>query len=81
MRKFTFMLPAFAILLAATVLVSELGGSLSAQTPPAPTSDSVQNVDLVNNDDVSAATWNETALKSVDTRKPKLPPAPAKKKK
>jgi len=78
MRKFFFVLPACAILLATTVLVSELGASLNAQTPN-PATDPTTVSYAVSEDDISASTWTETALKSVDTKKPRLPP-PRKKK-
>jgi hypothetical protein len=74
MRKFTIILPAFVILLAAAVLTSELG-SLSAQTPNPATTDAVEGTGYVADDsDISAATWVETGLKNVDTRKTRIPP-------
>jgi hypothetical protein len=76
MRKFTVILPLFAILLAAAVLTSELG-ALSAQspTPATTTPDAVEGTGYVADDgDISAATWVETGVKNQDTRKSRIPP-------
>jgi len=79
MRKFTFILPVFAILMAVVVLGSDVGSSLSAATPAPTTTDSVGDVDYANSEDISATTWTETGFKNIDTRKPNLPSAPKKK--
>lgn len=74
MRKFCFMLPALAILLATVLLTSELGSSLAAQTPGQPVASSHDGVSSSGeSNDITAATWVETGAKTVDTRKPRLP--------
>jgi hypothetical protein len=75
MRKFTFILPVSAILLAAIVLASNFGSPLSAQTPDALSSASAKDVDYAATDDndVTAATWTETGIRNPDSRKPRLP--------
>lgn len=78
MRKFLFVLPACAILLAGAVLTSELGSSLSAQTPVV-TEDSDDYIYDSDDGDISATSWIETAgKKNLDTRKPNLPAPKAK---
>lgn len=82
MRKFTFILPACAVLLAAAVLTSELSASLTERTPAPVANANVASDEFYDDDsDINAATWVETGKKNIDTRKPRLPPPKTTKKK
>ena len=67
-------LSAKAILLAVAVLTSELGSSLSAQTPDPATEPVGGSAYAGDESDISAAGWVETGSKTVDTRKARIPP-------
>lgn len=75
MRKFTFILPVSAILLAAVVLASDFGSPLSAQTPEAQPTALAKDADydVIDETDVTATTWTETGIRNPDSRKPRLP--------
>lgn len=75
MRKYSFVLPAAAIMLAAVVLTTELGTTFAARTPDKPAASPAKS-DLYADDavDLTASNWVETGSGLVDTRKPRLPP-------
>jgi hypothetical protein len=81
MRKFTFILPAAAILLAGLVLAAEFGAPLSARTPDAPPATALKDAEAYDADDVGAETWVETSVRPPDSSKPRLPPPKIKHKK
>ena len=77
MRKLRFILPAFAILLAAFALASNFGSPLSARTPDGlPTAMAKDDgEDAMDDNDVTATTWTETGLRNADSdsRKARFP--------
>jgi len=90
MRKFTFILPLAAILMATLVLASDVGSPLSGQTPdsvPMQSAQSAKDVDFYASgeaDDLSVVNWTETSVKLPDSAKlglphPKLKKPPKKK--
>jgi hypothetical protein len=73
MRKFTFILPVAAVLLAAIVVAAEFGAPLSAQSPDATAAVSSKDAGFDGDDDVTAVTWSETSVRVPDSTKPRLP--------
>jgi hypothetical protein len=72
MRKFTFILPVAAILLAAVVVAAEFGSPISAQSPEPVAALSAKDAEYAD-DDVTAVTWSETSVRVPDSTKPRLP--------